>query len=136
MSRYLTATEKSHELEAWSRIQAECVGLSGPGMPDPEIMPWCEKINALDGICTLQSCAGHRGGERGLGGHLWLRLDRAKARIFQNRAFELTRHSGIERISLIYQPWGQEVVQIEFQGAPTGQLDASIRAILGFLESL
>jgi hypothetical protein len=135
-SRYLTTAEKTAELDGWRRTRDAFAGIVGPGVPDPEMIPWCEKINALPGVCTLQSCSGHPDGEIPRLGHLWLRLDDRRAASFHARAFELAAKTGIERISLIYQPWGHEVIQLEFAGSPDGQLEGSLGAILGFLGSL
>jgi hypothetical protein len=136
--RYLNTDAKADELSHWQRVLAERAGVAGVGNPDPEMVPWCERINAINGVCTLQSCAGHEHGEGGSrsSGHLWLWLAAEKAIAFQERAFELARHAAIERISTIYQPWGREVVQIEFRGTPDGQLESSGQAILAFLASL
>ena len=137
-ARYLDETEKVAELAYWERLIAERGSKDGPGNPDPEIIPWCEKINSIPGICTLQSCAGHVYGKRGVrvSGHFWLWLSSEKAANFKQRAFELARNAAIERISTIYQRSGQEVVSIEFCGIPDGQLEDSGRAITTFLASL
>ena len=74
-----------------------------------------------DGMTAL-----HSAGERGSFGHLWLWMDELRARYFHSRAFELAEHRGIERVSMIYQPWGQEIAEVEFQGSPASQLDSSI----------
>ena len=132
--RYLIAQEKAQGLAAWQDTLA--ARMVGAGAPDPEIILWCEKINAIRGICTLQSCVGHEIGERGPLGCLWLRFNKEKARAFHERAFELAERSGIDRVSLIYQPWGAEVVQIEFCGLPHGQLESSMVELLAFLWSL
>lgn len=132
----MTPEGKFSELSDWEEIRSALSEVAGPGVPDPEMIPWCEKLNALPGVCTLQSCAGHRDGERGTSGHLWLWLAEDEARRFRERAFELARNSLMERVSVIYQPWGQEVVELEFRGSPDNQLEASMTAILGFLEAL
>lgn len=137
MTRYLTEAEKARELAAWCETLGNPIG--GPGSPDTEIIPWCQKINALEGICTVQSCAGHAASERDdyeSCGHFWIRLDEDRASLFHRRAFELAEHSVIERVSLIYQSWGQEVVEIYFRGRATGQLKDSMGVILAFLGSL
>ena len=134
VSRYLTAQEKARELAAWQDTLAS--RMAGAGAPDPEIIFWCEKINVIRGACTLQSCAGHETGERGPLGHLWLRFNEEKARAFHERAFELAQRKYVDRVSLIYQPWGAEVVQIEFRGLPDGQLGSSMVELLTFLRSL
>ncbi len=137
-ARFLNETEKVAELAYWARLIAERSSKDGPGNPDPEIIPWCEKINSIPGICTLQSCAGHVYGKRGVrvSGHFWLWLSSEKAANFKQRAFELARVAAIEKISTIYQPWGQEIALVEFRGIPDGQLESSGRAITTFLASL
>ncbi len=137
-ARYLDESRKAEELAYWTRLVAEPVSEEGRGNPDPEIIPWCEKINSIPGICTLQSCAGHEYGEDGIrsAGHFWLWLSPEKAANFKQRAFELARNAAIERISTIYQPWGQEIALVEFRGIPDGQLEDSGRAITTFLASL
>ncbi len=136
--RYLDESRKAEELAYWLRLVAEPISEEGPGNPDPEIIPWCEKINSIPGICTLQSCAGHVYGKRSVrvSGHFWLWLSSEKAANFKQRAFELARVATIERISTIYQRSGQEVVSIEFRGIPDGQLENSGRAIMTFLAAL
>lgn len=135
-ARYLSEPRKARELAQWRQLLADRSLAGGVGDPDPEIIQWCERINALPEVCTLQSCAGHeRNGVRD-SGHLWLWFSPRKALAFWQRAFELARSTEIERISTIYQPWGQEVVLIEFRGAPDGQLESSGQKILAFLSSL
>lgn len=137
-ARYLDECRKAEELGYWRRLLTERDGRNGPGDPDPGIVPWCEQINAIHGVCTLQSCAGHEAGEDGSrsAGHFWLWLSSDKASSFKQRAFELARNAVIEKISTIYQPCGQEVVLIEFRGIPDGQLEESGQAIVSFLASL
>lgn len=136
--RYLSMTGKAGELSCWRGLLDERGSAGGPGDPDPEMILWCDRINAIEGVCTLQSCAGHQNQKSGVrsAGHLWLWFSAEKTRNFQKRAFELAQNSTIERISTIYQPWGQEVVQIEFRGIPDGQLEDSGQIILAFLASL
>ncbi len=136
-NRYLSESGKSEELSYWRGLLDQG-GAGGPGSPDRGMIPWCDRINAIDGICTLQSCSGHDDRENGIrsAGHLWLWLSAQKSSAFKKRAFELAQNATIERISTIYQPWGREVVQIEFRGAPEGQLESSGQTILAFLTSL
>ena len=109
------------------------------GYPDQDILSWCDKLNAIEGVCTIQSCAGHGPETNGCyaAGHLWLRLDPVLSAAFEERVFELaqdTRH--IERISKIYQSWGHEVTAIEFAGNGHALLTESMQVIYGFFESL
>ena len=57
-NRHLSADEKAKILTVWREQQQ--TGAAGHGDPDPDMIPWCEKLNALPGVCTVQSCSGHR----------------------------------------------------------------------------
>lgn len=76
--RYLTQKAKARELAAFQELRkkgAPAGNQAGRGYPDPDILPWCDRLNALEGLCTLQSCAGHtpRNGDPGPHpGHLWI----------------------------------------------------------------
>jgi hypothetical protein len=129
--RYLTEPAKASELAQWRQLISR-PWPPGPGNPDPSMIPWCEKINALPGICTLQSCQGHENGERGTAGHLWLWLDEEKARAFPTRASELAKSENVEAVSLLFKPWDQQVVEVIFRGSPGGKLGASMQEILDF----
>jgi hypothetical protein len=103
-------------------------------------VPWCDRLNALPGVCTVQSCAGHTPEETGGGfrsGHVWLLLDEEMSTAFDTRAMELAaQEEHIERVSRIYAPWGQEVTSITFAGNERGLLDESMRIVLEFFLSL
>lgn len=64
--RYMTPHGKSEELASWFKAKADRIAnppegfVGGHGYPDPEIYAWCEKLNGLSRVCTLQSCAGHK----------------------------------------------------------------------------
>jgi len=130
--RYLEISEKLLILSDWERTCAET--RSGRGFPDQRMLEWCQKINALPGVCTIQSCSGHHEpGGAYTSGHLWLRLSRRSARRFNNRAFALAGEPGIERVSRFYASWGEEVAEIVFLGDERGHLAASMLAITNFL---
>ena len=57
-SRYLSKIEKAVELLEW-HDKSSSPGVA-PGDPDEAIILWCKLINHIPGICTLQSCTGHR----------------------------------------------------------------------------
>lgn len=124
-------------LQAWSWKQQTFYN-GRPGDPDPDIVPWCNRINALQGICTLQSCAGHRdnGNIVTRPGHLWLWMDRLTSKIFDASAFELARHRNVERVERLYTAWGQEIASITFAGNERDRLAESMQAILVFLHEL
>lgn len=76
---------------------------SGPGLPETSMIPWCEKLNDIDGLCTVQSCAGHGPDACGYrsSGHLWLRLSAPMMKQFIERGSDLAADlEHIERANL------------------------------------
>jgi hypothetical protein len=74
---FLTEKEKIRHQELF-KVEGR-VGI-GPGFLDEEMLPHLDRLNALEGICTVQSCTGHIKDntlkrEEGPG-CLWLRLSR------------------------------------------------------------
>lgn len=137
-ARYLTPEEKTAILVSWERDR-DHHGLEerpGRGYPDPDIVEWCDLINALPGVCTVQSCQGHREGNYVTPGHLWLRLDEPTTAAFDREAFQLARHEAIEQVVRMYAPWGKEIASITFAGNERDSLAPSLRAILRFLHSI
>ena len=138
--RWLSTSEKKKELADWECHKAASPRPAGDpgghGYPDPEMILWCDRLNAIPGICTLQSCSGHGPDEQGYrsSGHLWLRMSEPLAHTFHRRAFELSEHPAMERVSLIYQSWGHEVVELVFRGVADGMLDESMSVIARWLE--
>jgi len=108
--------------------------------PDPEIELYLWKLNRICGLCTLQSCSGHRktdardGSEYFTCGNLWLWLSEAMMEEFYKGAFELARNPCIERLRILFQAHGQEIVDIEFKGKESGALVESMRAIIDFFK--
>jgi hypothetical protein len=102
--------------------------LAGRGWPDPEITPLCDKLNAMPGICTLQSCAGHGGNPGGL----WIWLDEDTSRKFDQWGHVLANMEGIEVVSRKYTQWGQEITAIDFDG----RLENACRSVLFFFSAL
>lgn len=140
-NRHLTEDRKQQILRVWHgyRLQVAPPGKEGGhGYQDPAITPWCDRLNALAGVCTIQSCAGHNfpNGSR-TSAHLWLRLIEPLAVLFRREAFGLasdTRH--VERLATIYEPTDGEVVEIIFAGSERNRLDESMVRILEFFRSL
>ena len=141
MGRYLTTAEKRSVLGSWRRTLSQprpAEDQPGRGYPDTDMIPWCDRLNALRGVCTVQSCAGHRyaDGTRTSGG-IWLRLDCARAEAFCLGAFELAKRTPhIERVSMRYASWGQEIVIIDFAGNEHGLLAESLEIVTGFISRL
>ena len=140
-NRWLTSADKEVVLAAWDEVKLQPVpegDFGCVGYPDPDIIPWCDRLNAIPGVCTLQSCAGHvnPGGLRDAG-HLWLWLDRPMAEAFDSHAHRLARHVDyIEDVARRYTSWGQEVTVITFAGNECDRLPPSLRLILAFLRRL
>jgi hypothetical protein len=142
VSRYLTDAEKTELMREWS---ARCaVGRftmaneGGMGFPDAEMIPWNAQINAIPGIATYQSCAGHDNGtEHVCRGQLWLRMSERVAQVFYLRAFELhARGDLIERVTTLFGDWGQEIADIQFKGCESELLGESMTFIIDFLRGL
>ena len=142
MNRYLTTEEKVKELACWERLCADLppdVPDEGDerGFPDPPMISWCAMLNALDGICTMQSCAGHKRADGSLtSGVLWLKLSRNLSARFDCVAFSLAKQPGIEWVSRLYRGYGEEIASIGFQGNDHSTLDKSMSKILKFLSDL
>lgn len=118
VDRYLTAEEKGEVLagSSWDLL-------------DPGLRSWLDRINALPGLVTVQSCGGHRKGELMTSGHLWVRMTKEATSRFEEMALELAAYDCIEDVGRHYKSWGQEVVEIIFQGAERGRLHESQQVI-------
>ena len=100
-----------------------------------DMVEWCERINAIDGLCTVQSCAGHVVHGVSSCGHLWIAMSDYMSARFDELAFDLSAQPGIERVYRLYSSWGQEIVCIEFEGDERGHLHSSMQTILEFLNT-
>lgn len=120
MPRFLTPGEKdSHlaEFEAykaipgiWRRDHPDDFGTRG--RIDHEVLPLVDDLNALNGVCTIQSCCGHRypWRDRETGevseivvpGQLWIRLSYAVMVAVDARVGELLRHDVICHVQRLY----------------------------------
>jgi hypothetical protein len=137
--RFLTPAAKRRELGAWRALRDRLgcqVEQGGFGLPDPAMVPWCDRLNRIPGVCTLQSCSGHLAGDYRSSGHVWLWLSENMSAAFDARAFALSAEGGIERVFRVYAGSGIEVTVIEFQGQEAGRLDASMRVVVNFLSRL
>ena len=134
--RFLTDDAKRDILAEWKRTKARWRSgdMSGTGEPDADIVPWCDRLNELPGICTVQSCAGHSDGSTVQSAHLWIWLSRDVAERFNHKAFLLLRdRDAIDWISRHYLHDGKEIASITFFGNERGSLEKSIRLIYGFM---
>ncbi len=134
VDRHLSPDEKAEILSAWCEQQR--MGAPGPGGLDPDMIPWCEKLNALPGVCSVQSCSGHSENGSLRSGHLWLRLDDVTSRAFDRAAFRLSANPHIEQVARLYSAWGEEITSITFAGNERNLLTESLQAIVNFFRSL
>jgi hypothetical protein len=147
-TRYLTPTQKLHELERWEQTKRESLPPTGKeagyGYVDTAMIPVCDDINArFAGVVTLQSCAGHWSpeyvGESGATertpwpGELWLWFTESMAREAYIAAPILNQHTLITRVQFVWIS-GQEIMTLQFKGEPDGQLSASVQAITEWLK--
>ena len=134
--RFLTEAEKQDILSEWENTKQRWrrKKRQGVGDPDAAIVPWCDWINDLPGICTLQSCAGHKDANIVRAGHFWLWMSRNVATRFDRNAFLLLRNQDlIEWISWHYLHEGKKIASITFAGNERGTLEKATSLICGFL---
>jgi hypothetical protein len=170
MGRYLTPDEKATTLRRWEETKAAFAAgkaagtirgeTAGYGYPDVEMYATCDALNAIEGVCTAQSCSGHRvayddhGQVMANGEHvgptlwsgvLWIKLDEAMHARFVDQVWWLAERPGIERVSLLLGEWCDgDVAEVVFAGLNAGetrddglrQLEASRSAIVKFFETL
>lgn len=82
MMRFLTPESKAATLAEWGERKKDSLrpdgDEGGAGYVDPEMFPICDAVNAIDGVCTLQSCCGHwreyEGDRQRYAAELWLWL--------------------------------------------------------------
>lgn len=154
-ARYLTPKLKTHVLAEWKTIKQRYAssGITNPtggrGYPDPLIFDWCDRLNRIPTLVTLQSCTGHKVSEDHIySGNFWLWLSEEASELFDPKAFELyeqffihPKHGNLELISEVrrfYQQYGQEVTSINFRGLEesTEVFEASMNHISEFFERL
>lgn len=139
---YMTPDAKAKEMAEFRKRRKEHRPgghLAGLGHPDLDILPYCDEINELSGMCTLQSCAGH-GAHRSQGtyvGNLWLWMDAATSAAMDAQAMVLEGSPLIESVSKLYRS-GRVVWDLSFQGNnhEPGRLEDSMRVLLPFLRAL
>ena len=139
---FLTPARKARCLEEWFGVLSDLEwsrgddGMGGRGNPDADMIPWCMRINRLPGVCTLQSCAGHRHEDHVDPARLWLWMDRVRTERFARRAAEIASARGVEHVAQVCMADGQVIATIDFQGNERGSLAVSMQAILGFIEAI
>lgn len=148
MNRYLTEHEKKAEVARWLEYRSDPANqapdgqMGGYGYPDPAIFPLTDALNAIDGVMTDQSCAGHLhpgeivGEDTYWHAQLWLRLSEPMMEAFTREAYRLLESPLIERVQRIFHPDIGDVADIVFHGSERGKLDDSGALIVAFFESL
>jgi hypothetical protein len=141
---FLSPREKAEELSGWLAARAAASDPSYPGTPDPDIYGLVDALNALPGVCTVQSCSGHGPEERKADGgitpgRVWLRLSARVFRRFERHVAHLIAGPGVEEASVRYgraRDGAPPVVDIVFAGKERGHLAESGAAILDFFERI
>lgn len=147
--RYLTDTEKQSELAEFARYRADPNNWrkahpendGGSGYIDHEVLPLCDALCEIDGVCTIQSCCGHvnKYGYN-MAGQLWIRLSAPMAAAFDARVGDLLAESVIYHVCKLYtviegrEP--REIVDIQFHGEADGRMPEAAEVILRFFASL
>ena len=138
-SKWLTPDEKAQHVAEWVALR-QAPGLDAPdrgglGFPDPEIFELTDRLNAMVGICTVQSCAGHKPRPQSgwYKGQLWIRPTYDVYTVFVRGAPFLERCDLIEQFSVL---WKRHecgpVIDIIFDGNETGSLDQSAEFLVEF----
>lgn len=126
----------------WATYRAEPFNPAEVGVPDPDIYPLVDALNALPGICTVQSCAGHvrasplDGADVYWPAHLWIRASETVLRAFQAHVWRLMEYDGIERCAVLYHPTLGDLIDLQFAGNERGRLAESSDWIRRFFVSV
>lgn len=94
--------------------------IENPELLDPWIVPWLERLNAIPGVETLQSCAGHEFGEvraasgetSEVDGALWFR---AHPILRESRLEILSAVEGVDAVSKLFGREDFPIVEILFR---------------------
>ena len=140
--RYLTEREKEEKL-GYLRDRYEKASLDPDGHLDLELIPYLERINACDGMVTLQSCTGH---EKSVirnytcNGHLWVRLNKELTILFDQKLIILIKSALINQVDKMYSFFKekelQEVINVSFKGHEAHSFCQSMGFITNFFEGL
>ncbi len=135
--RHLTEGLKAAILKGWEQRKVETAGRPWEsGFPDPDVFLLCDQINAMPGICTVQSCAGHRkpcpDGESAWASeaHVWVRLDVRIEPAFDYAAFDLAGQPNIYGVGKRYCPTDGAVATVDFAGLDVAGTDEHRQAAL------
>lgn len=140
--RYLTKREKEKTL-GYLRDRYKKASLDPDGHLDLEMIPYLERINACDGMVTLQSCTGHKKSvirNYTSDGHLWVRLNKELTVLFNQKLIILVKSELINQVDKMYSFFKekelQEVINIPFKGHESDSFHQSMEFITRFFERL
>jgi hypothetical protein len=100
--QYLTPDEKVVTLEAWES------GTGESAYADPGVRPLVAQLNAIGGVCTVQSCIGHTyerqadGSRRVENGCIEMRLDEERTRLFYAGMARLRFVPGVDDVMICW----------------------------------
>lgn len=116
---------------------------------DPEFIPYLQEINSIEGICTTQSCAGHKRDKHQDDGHLRFRLSGKMMRALRRNVSKFYQCRNIGYVDLRYHPGRRyfptsdetgiyEEIMVNFLGLNRGReiFHESIKHIVGILKNL
>ncbi len=116
---------------------------------DPEFIPYLKQINSIGGICTTQSCTGHKRNKHQDDGHLRFRLSDRMMNAFRRNISKFYECRNIGYVDLRYHPGRKyfptadsagiyKEIMINFLGLNRSPeiFHESIRHIVGILKSL
>lgn len=140
--RYLTEREKEKTL-GYLRDSYKKASLDPDGHLDLEMIPYLERINACDGMITLQSCTGHKKSKKRnwtAGGHLHLKLSKEKMEIFDKKVGVLVKSELINQVTILCSYYKktaiEKIVNIHYRGHEDDSFYQSIEFITQFFERL
>ena len=127
--QYLTPAEKAHTLEAWES------GAGESSYADEGVRPLVARLNAIEGVCTVQSCIGHVRESREDGsryvenGCIEMRLDESRTAAFYASMARLRAVEGVDDVAISWRtPY--QVCNVWF--AP-GRIEAVVDALVEIL---
>jgi len=117
------------------------------GNVDLQFIPYLKQINSIEGVCTTQSCTGHKRGKYQDDGHLRFRLSAKTMRVLRRNIEKFYECPNIEFVDVRYFPGKKyfsgadkraiyEEIMIDFLGLNRGleTFHQSIKHIVGILK--
>jgi len=145
LTRFLTPDEKAEEIASFTEYRADPAHFrtahvkakGGEGWIDLEALPLVDELNAIEGVCTIQSCCGHvNGHDYAYPGHFWIRLSADMMERFERDIDRLLSQDVIQHVTKLYSfqdgDSPHEVVDVKFWGEPAGRMDEAREVIAGF----